>query len=154
MSSVDVRFGPFGDLVLEPPEPLYLPSLDSHLLEQEAYRYTIMLPLRTSDGREVFSRRDHILPLTQLMNERFKGSTLTNSIPIPPFIGTWFSEKRGIEIERSMSILVYSAVSERADKFFSRLKEILRGLTDPPQDEILVERIDAWLLPFPSAQDR
>lgn len=131
-------------LIDTPPGNLWLPSLARKELEGYAYRYTIVLPLLSGSGEEVFSIRHDISDLTRLLNVRFKGCT--SSGDRPPFIGYWLPESADDNgVDRSTNITVYTRVSNQVEEFFGRLKSALREIGR--QEEILVERTDVWLTP-------
>lgn len=131
-------------LLEKPSGDLWLPSLTRKELDGHAYRYTIVLPLLTGEGDEVFSVRHDIPDLTRLLNARFKGCTFAGDRP--PFIGHWMVEETSESgIDRSTNLLVYARVADKVDEFFSHLKAVLKEIGR--QEEILIERADVWLTP-------
>ncbi|MEX2119530.1 MAG: hypothetical protein WD847_08035 [Pirellulales bacterium] len=145
-----------------PPEPLQLPSLDRRLLEGPAYRYTITLPLFAADGKEVFSKADHVGPLISLLALRFGGYTRTSTTPRAPLEGGWLpdAEKPPV-VERNIWIQVYSRVEapgtrNPSDLFFGYVKSVLKEAAYSEQEEILIERAHVELIPsvFPPSQKR
>lgn len=127
-----------------PPGNLWLPSLARNELDGHAYRYTVVLPLLSGSGDEVFSFREDIPDLLRLLIARFKGCTSTGDRP--PFVGYWFPDGGSDSgVDRSTNLIVYSCVSSDVDEFFGRLKTVLREIGH--QEEILIERADVWLTP-------
>lgn len=127
----------------EPSGDLWLPSLARRELNGHAYRYTIVLPLLSGAGDEVFSPRD-VLDVVRLLIARFKGCTSTGDRP--PLVGYWISEGGdGTGIDRSTTLMVYARVADSVDAFFGRLKTVLKEIGR--QEEILIERSDVWLAP-------
>lgn len=131
-------------LVNKPPGDLWLPSLAHNELAGNAYRYTIVLPLLSGSGEEVFSLdHDDIPDLTRLLNARFKGCTSTGGRP--PFLGYWDPGSGETGVDRSTNLMVYSRVSDTVDEFFGQLKSVLKEIGR--QEEVLIERADVWLTP-------
>lgn len=130
-------------LLRVPPEDLWLPSLKHRQLVGRAYRYTLVLPLLDAQGNEVFSSTHDVPDLNRLLNARFLGSTNTSDTPKPPLLGYWLGKEGSAGMERSMSITVYSRVTDEADLFFEYLKSALKKIGD--QQEVLIERVDVWL---------
>ncbi|MGH7140209.1 MAG: hypothetical protein ACREHD_31100 [Pirellulales bacterium] len=131
-------------LVDKPPGDLWLPSLARKELSGHAFRYTIVLPLLSGSGEEVFSVQQHIPDLIRLLNARFKGCTTSGDRPA--YIGYWVPGAGGDSgKDRSTSLMVYSRVSDDVDEFFGHLKTALKEIGR--QEEILIERADVWLTP-------
>ena len=123
------------------------------MLDGPAYRYTMTLPLRSKDGEEVFSMRDHIGPLLILLSRRFGGYTRTSTTPHAPLEGGWLPDPLGSPVvDRNIWIQVYARIEAEgvvnpADLFFGYLKTLLMKAAYVVQDEILVERAHVELLP-------
>lgn len=131
-------------LIEKPSGDLWLPSLARNELDGHAYRYTVVLPLLSGAGDELFSFRHDIPDLIRLLIARFKGCTSTGDRP--PFVGYWFPDSGGDSgVDRSTNLMVYSRVSGNVDEFFGLLKTVLKEIGH--QEEILIERADVWLTP-------
>ncbi len=136
-----------------PPESLQLPSLERHVLEGPAYRYTITLPLFSADGKEVFSKVLHVGPLIALLSRRFGGYTRTSTTPHAPLEGGWLPNAATAPVvDRNIWIQVYSRIEaggteNPGDLFFGYLKTILKKAAFIEQEEILIERAHIELIP-------
>jgi hypothetical protein len=139
-----------GALERQPPDDLRLPSLIADKrLEGHALRYTILLPLLSERGEEVFSFERHIGPLLRLLARRFGGFTRTAHNPQPPLLGGWLPEGALAPVmDQNLEIRVYCRqIPDAADVFFQHLKTFLLGaVAHQPQDEILIERVPVWLV--------
>lgn len=136
-------------LVDKPPGDLWLPSLARSELAGHAYRYTIVLPLLSGPGEEVFSLHYDLRDVTLLLNARFRGCTSTGDRP--PFIGHWVPQGAGDSgVDRSTNLIVYARVSDIVEDFFAQLKVVLKQIGG--QEEILIERADVWLTPAANAR--
>lgn len=137
-------------LLDKPPGNLWLPSLARKELDGHACRYTIVLPLLSGSGEEVFSLAHDIPDLTRLLIARFKGCTSTGDRP--PFIGYWVPDgTNGSDVDRSTNLVVYARVSDNVDEFFGHLKAVLKEIGR--QEEVLIERADVWLTPAAPTDD-
>jgi hypothetical protein len=134
----------------QPPDDLRLPSLVADKrLEGHALRYTLVLPLLSEFGEEVFSFEDHLGPLLRLLSRRFGGFTRTAHIPQPPLLGGWYPEGAPAPVlDQNLEIRVYARqIPDAADHFFQRLKSLLlKAVVYQPQEEILIERVPVWLV--------
>jgi hypothetical protein len=135
----------------EPASDVRLPSLARGRLEGHAYRWTIILPLLSETGDEVFSVDRDIGAITRLLDVRFGGCTTNAPTPQPPLHGSWMPDRADQPaIDRNTAIVVYSRQLEAADLFFQYLKSVLKLIGQ--QQEILIERASVWLpsaLPVP-----
>ncbi len=134
----------------QPRDDLRLPSLIADKrLEGHALRYTILLPLLSEHGEEVFSFEHHLGPLLRLLSKRFGGFTRTAHIPQPALLGGWLPEGAPAPImDQNLEIRVYCRqIPDSADEFFQRLKTLLlRAVAHQPQEEIVMERVPVWLV--------
>ena len=133
-----------------PPDDLRLPSLIADKrLEGHALRYTIILPLLSEHGDEVFSFELHLGPLLRLLSRRFGGFTRTAHVPQPPLLGGWLPEGAPAPVmDQNLEIRVYCRqIPDAADNFFQHLKTLLlSAVAHQPQEEILIERVPVWLV--------
>jgi hypothetical protein len=119
-------------------EPLYVPGVEHRYIEGAALRYTLFLPLRTMQGEEVFSRAVERW-LMELFNHHFLGSTHFRSRPVPLLMGAWPGQF-GTEYELVNIFTIYSRFAEDVThELFRQVGIILRGLSVPEQDDILIE---------------
>jgi hypothetical protein len=141
-------------LETEPPGDLHLPSLARNRVEGYANRYTIILPLLSNTGEEVYSLEHHLGPLVNLLANRFGGVTTSNPTHIP-LHGFWLPEAEVLpdtgvhpsaEKDQNMIIRIYSRQVDNADLFFQYLKSALLDAALVKQDELLVEKTSVWLL--------
>jgi hypothetical protein len=113
-------------------------------LEGHAYRWTIILPLLSETGEEVFSVDRDVGAITRLLDVRFGGCTTNAPTPQPPLHGSWMPDDADQPtIDRNTAITVYSRQLEAADLFFQYLKAALKQMGQ--QQEILIERASVWL---------
>ena len=134
-----------SQLQKQPPENLRLASLARGSVEGHAYRYTMILPLLSETGEEVFSVEQHVPLITQLLDRRFGGCTVTTPTPHPPLRGTWLPDDAADSVaDQHMALQVYARPIEAADRFFQYLKTRLKAVGR--QEEIVIERADVWLL--------
>jgi hypothetical protein len=110
-----------------------------------AFKFSLTLPLFTADGRPVFSV-DHLAELHKFLDIRFGGCTGASYRSGAPFFGEYFPE--GIEPVRdhNTQTYVYANPIEPSNRLFEELKEILRHAPLIPQDEILIERTEVYLV--------
>lgn len=128
----------------QPAGELQLASLAQGRLEGHAYRWTIILPLLSETGEEVFSVDRDIGAITRLLDVRFGGCTTNAPTPQPPLHGSWMPDDADQPvIDRNTAITVYSRQLEAADAFFQYLKAALKRIGG--QQEILIERASVWL---------
>ncbi len=142
--ALQARFGPFVDLLADPAGELRLESLvKQNLLSGFAWRYTVIIPLLSEIGEEVFSLQDDLPPLTAFLNHRFGGSTSLSHQGGPPLVGNW-DGVWGDSQDQNTSIMVYSRTVKVADVLFGRIKEILKQVG--VQEEILIEKCQVTLI--------
>jgi len=138
------KFGPYVGLLSDPAVELRLESLVKHdRLWGFARRYTIIIPLLSEDGEEVFSLLDDLPHLTAFLNHRFGGSTSPSHQGGPPLLGNWEGAHGACE-DQNTSIMVYSRPIAPADLVFRKLKTILRRIG--VQEEILIEKSNVALI--------
>lgn len=117
------------------------PKLDGY-----AYRFTILLPLLSSTGREVFSGLSCAL-LYRLFERRFGGFLASASEGNPPWYGSWLPEGTHESItDRHMLLVIYTAQRTEADQFFQHLKWVLQLEHIAEQDVVVIEKIPVWLV--------
>ena len=104
-----------------------------------------MLPLFAGDGKPVFTK-DHIGRLVFEFDIRFGGSLASASLSGAPFVGEYLPEGTTPVRDHHTVLYVYANPIEPSDHFFQKLKEILRRAPLIPQDEILIERSEAFLV--------
>jgi hypothetical protein len=129
-------------------EDLHLPSLRENRLEGFAFLFLMVLPLLNSKGQPVF-----IEPLLQelflALDNRFGGCLVPSASSHPPYWGLWHPiGSRAAEAEKDYvtTIQVLANPIEPTNQFFTRLKQILKTSGSIEQQEILISRIDCWLM--------
>jgi hypothetical protein len=129
------------------PQDLFLPSLREKpaRVHGYAFRYFLVLPLFAGDGKPVFTK-DHIGHLVFEFDRRFGGSLASASLSGAPFIGEYLPEGSVPIRDHHTVIYVYANPIEPSDRFFQELKAILRRAPLIPQDEILIERSEVYLV--------
>jgi hypothetical protein len=129
------------------PDDLFLPSLRHQpaRVQGYAFRFFLVLPLFTSDGRVVFTP-DHIRHLFLMLNKRFGGVLSSSSRSGAPFFGEYQPEGTEPVRDYHTVVIVYANPIEPSDRFFHELKAILRKAPLIPQDEILIERSEVSLV--------
>ncbi len=130
------------------PEELHLPSLVDDRLEGFAYLFTIVLPLLTADGQPVFTE-PILQELLRALDQRFGGCLVASSSAHPPYWGLWHPTGDQLaepEKDYVTTIQVYANPIEPANKFFTGLKQLLKTAGRIEQREILISRIDCWLM--------
>lgn len=129
------------------PEDLFLPSLraDPPRVQGYAYKFSLTLPLFAADGNRVFLE-EHLAQLHLFFDQRFGGCSGSSSRSGPPFFGEYLPE--GVEPVRDFNTVtfVYANPIDASDRFFRELKPILRRAPLIRQDEILIERLEVYLV--------
>jgi hypothetical protein len=130
------------------PEDLHLPSLRENRLEGFASLFVVVLPLLTSEGEAVFTE-----PLLQevfrTLDTRFGGCLVPSASSHPPYWGLWHPTGSGAaEVEKDYvtTIQIFANPIEATSRFFTRLKQILKSSGHIEQQEILISRVDCWLI--------
>jgi hypothetical protein len=129
------------------PEDLFLPSLRDRppRVHGYAFRFFLVLPLYTAEGRRVFTQ-DHLGRLHSLFDTRFGGCLAASSRSAAPFFGEYLPEgERPVRDYHTITI-VYANPIEPSDRFFHELKAILRKAPLIEQEEILIERSEVYLV--------
>jgi hypothetical protein len=128
------------------PEDLRLASLGENRLEGYAYLFRIVLPLLNATGKRVFT--DSILDeLFQVLDDRFGGCMVASSSSAPPLWGLWHPPQESqAEKDYLTTAEVFSSPIEAANRFFARLKPILKTAGHIEQQEILISRIECRLM--------
>lgn len=129
------------------PEDLFLPSLrgDPPSLQGYAYRFFLVLPLLSAEGRRVFTD-DHLSALYSLFNARFGGCLGSSSRSGAPFFGEYSPEGAHSVRDYHTVVIIYANPIEPSDRFFHNLKSILRKAPLIEQEEILIERSEVHLV--------
>jgi len=130
------------------PEDLHLPSLLENRLEGFAALFVMVLPLLNSEGRPVFT--DALLQeLFLALDQRFGGCLVPSASSHPPYWGLWHptgSQSAEAEKDYVTTIQIFANPIEPTNRFFVRLKQILKTAGAIQQQEILISRLDCWLM--------
>jgi hypothetical protein len=128
------------------PEDLRLSSLEENRLEGYAYLFRLVLPLLNASGKRVFT--DSILDeLFQILDDRFGGCLVASSSSAPPLWGLWHPPQESqAEKDYLTTAEVLANPTEAANRFFARLKPILKTAGHIEQQEILISRIECRLM--------
>lgn len=129
-------------------EDLHLPSLRENRLEGFASLFVIVLPLLNADGQPVFT--DSLLQeLFLALDNRFGGCLVPSATSHPPYWGLWHptgSPAASAEKDYVTTIQVFANPIEATNRFFTRLKQILKPAGSVEQQEILISRMDCRLM--------
>ena len=125
---------------------LRLPSLEENRLEGYAYLFRLVLPLLNAKGKRVFT--DPILDeLFKVLDSRFGGCMVASSSSAPPPWGLWHPPHESqAEKDYLTTAEVLANPIEAANRFFIGLKPILKTAGHIEQQEILISRIECWLM--------
>jgi len=128
-------------------EDLFLPSLRESppRLNGHAFRFYIVLPMYTSEGKPIFTSA-HLGHLYRFFDARFGGCTAPSSRSGAPFFGEYQPHGSAPIRDYHTNITVYANPIDPSDRFFQELKAILRRAPLIPQDEILIERTEVFLV--------
>jgi hypothetical protein len=122
-------------------EDLHLPSLRENRLEGFASLFFMVLPLLTSAGQAVYTG-PLLEELFLALDNRFGGCIVPSASSHPPYWGlTAEAEKDYVT-----TVQIFANPIEPTTRFFARLKQILRTVGHIEQQEILISRIDCWLI--------
>lgn len=128
-------------------EDLFLPSLrgDPPRMQGFAFKFSLTLPLFAADGNRVFLE-EHLAQVHQFLDRHFGGCSGTSSRSGPPYFGEY--APGGIKPVRDFHTItfVYANPIDACDRLFRDLKPILRSAPLIPQDEILIERSEVYLI--------
>ena len=129
------------------PEDLFLPSLrgDPARVQGYAYRFYLVLPLLSGEGLPVFTS-ELTARLFFEFTRRFGGSLANSSRSGAPLVGEYLPEGTVPIRDYHTGVTVYANPIEPSDRFFRELKPILRRAPLIPQDEILIERSEVYLV--------
>ena len=129
------------------PEDLFVPSLREQpsRLHGHAYKFYIVLPMYSAQGQPVFTP-EHLLQLYSLFSTRFGGSLAPSARSGAPYFGEYMPEGTEPIRDYHTVVTIYANPIEPSDRFFRDLKEILRRAPLIPQDEILIERSEVFLV--------
>ena len=127
---------------------LRLPSVREGRLEGFAHLFVIVLPLLNSEGEPVFTNAllDEIF---LALDSRFGGCLAASASSHPPYWGLWHpSGSKAVETEKDYvtTIQIFANPIEPTNQFFIRLKQLLKTAGTIEQQEILVSRMDCWLI--------
>ena len=124
-----------------------VPAVDLRpTLQGYAYRFTLVLPLLSETGKEVFSGLQCAL-LSRLFNRRFGGYLASAREGHPPWYGSWLPP--GVQqpvIDRHMLFVVYTAQSTPAMTFFRYLKWVLQLEKVAHQEVVVIEHSTVWMV--------
>ena len=111
------------------PEDLFLPSLRDRpaRVQGYAFRFFLVLPLYTAEGRTVFTK-EHLSRLHLLFDTRFGGCLGSSSRSGAPFFGEYLPEGTEPVRDYHTIMIVYASPIEPSDRFFQELKSILKKL--------------------------
>ena len=128
-------------------EDLALPTLRSRpsRVQGHAFRFFLVLPVYNSEGYRVFTD-EHLLSLSVLFSTRFGGYLVASSRSGAPFFGDYLPEGTQPVRDYHTVLYVYANPIEPTNRFFQELKEILKTAPLVPQDEILIERSEVYLV--------
>jgi hypothetical protein len=129
------------------PEDLALPSFREQpaRVQGRAYRFFLVLPLYSAEGRPVFTDQ-HLGHLDLLFDSRFGGCLVASSRSGAPFFGEYLPEGTAPVRDYHTILIVYANPTEASDRFFQELKPILKQAPLIAQDEILMERSEVFLV--------
>ena len=130
------------------PQDLHLPSLRENRLEGLAALFVLVVPLLNSEGKSVFT--DELLAeLFLTLDNRFGGCLVPSARSHPPYWGLWHptgSSAAEGEKDYVTTIQVFANPIEASNRFFASLKQFLKTAGNIEQEEILISRIDCWLV--------
>ncbi len=128
------------------PEELRLASLAENRLKGYAYLFRIVLPLLDAQGNRGFT--NPILDeLFYVLDDRFGGCMVVSSSSAPPLWGLWHPPQvNQAEKDYLTTAEVLASPIEAANRFFARLKPILKTAGHIEQQEILISRIECRLM--------
>ena len=127
---------------------LHLPSLKEKRLEGFASLFVIVLPLLNSEGQSVFTE-PVLQELFLALDTRFGGCLVPSASSHPPYWGFWHptgSPASEAEKDYVTTVQIFANPIEATNQFFGRLKQILKTAGHIEQQEILISRIDCWLI--------
>lgn len=129
------------------PEELFLASLRETppRVRGYAFKFTLTLPLFASDGNRVFLA-EHLGQLHNFFDHRFGGCSGTAYRSGAPYFGEYRPPGAEPVRDHNTVTFVYANPIDICDRFFRELKEILRRAPLIPQDEILIERTEVFLI--------
>lgn len=129
-------------------DDLHLPSLRENRLEGFASLFVVVLPLLNSQGEAVFT--DSILQELFLgLDTRFGGCLVPSASSHPPYWGLWHptgGSTAEAEKDYVTTIQIFANPIEATNRFFTRLKQLLKTAGHIEQQEILISRVDCWLI--------
>jgi hypothetical protein len=127
-------------------DDLRLPSLQENRLEGYAYLFRVVLPLLNAKGKPVFT--DPILgELFHVLDDRFGGCLAISFSSAPPLWGLWHPPQEDeAEKDYLTTAEVLANPIEAANRFFARLKPILKTAGHIKQQEIMISRIECRLM--------
>jgi hypothetical protein len=117
-------------------------------LEGFAALFVMVLPLLNSEGQPVFTE-ELLEQLFLALDNRFGGCLVPSASSHPPYWGLWHpkgSPSAEAEKDYVTTIQVFANPIEPTNQFFTRLKQILKTAGNIEQQEILISRIDCWLV--------
>ena len=129
-------------------EDLHLPSLHENRLEGFAALFVIVLPLLSAGGQPVFTE-PLLEELFLTLDHSFRGCLVPSARSHPPYWGLWHptsSQAAAAERDYVTTIQIFASPIEPTNRFFARLKQILKTAGNIEQQEILIARMDCWLM--------
>lgn len=129
-------------------EDLRLPSMKENRLEGFASLFVVILPLLTSEGQAVFTG-PLLEELFLALDTRFGGCLVPSASSHPPYWGLWHptgSVAAEAEKDYVTTVQIFANPIEPTSRFFTRLKQILKTAGHIDQEEILISRMDCWLI--------
>jgi hypothetical protein len=147
-SKIEVLQTKLAKLQASIPEDLRLRSLSENKLEGYAALFCIVLPLLDAMGNDVYTEA-MLEEIFVILDRRFGGCLAPSSRSHPPFWGLWHppdgNSTQG-EKDYLTTIQVFASPIDSSSRFFKGLKEILKTGGHVAQQEILISRIDCWLM--------
>jgi hypothetical protein len=117
-------------------------------MEGFAALFILVLPLLSAEGQPVFTDPT-LQELFRALDRRFGGCLVASSSSHPPYWGLWHptgNEAAEAEKDYATTIQIFANPIDPTNRFFSRLKQILKTAGGIEQQEILISRIDCWLM--------
>ena len=100
------------------------------------------------EGQPVFTE-EILQELFRTLNSRFGGCLVASASSHPPYWGLWApaaNQAEDAEKDYLTTIQIFANPIEASNGFFSRLKQLLKTAGQIEQQEILICRLDCWLI--------
>lgn len=126
---------------------LFLPSLREKppRVHGYAFKFSLTLPLFSGDGNRVFLH-EHLGHLHEFFDRRFGGCSGASYRSGAPYFGEYLPPGEKPMRDNNTITFVYANPIEACDRFFTELKQLPRRAPLIPQDEILIERSEVYLV--------